>query len=144
MKELIAAEVPEEIRRPARAGSIPALVRFVCNSATEMGFPEGRVREIAAGLEEALGNIVQFACADGEREIVVQCSAHEMGALILEVRDSGRPFNMLVATSFPQAADFLEPGQDLSTRKMKKAFRNIEYRRDGEKGQNILLCVISK
>jgi hypothetical protein len=67
-----------------------------------------------------------------------------MGMLVINIRDTGSPFNMLVASSCPSTADFVEPGQRLSTVKMKKAFKNIEYRRDGERGVNILDCVVPK
>jgi anti-sigma regulatory factor (Ser/Thr protein kinase) len=144
MKGFMDTGTPGEMKRPAREDAIPVLIDFVATHAREMHFPEERIREIGEALEETLRNIVRFACADGTREISMNCTEHEMGALVMEIRDTGRPFNMLVASSFPQTADFMEPGKTLSTGKMKKAFKNIEYRRDADKGLNILVCVISK
>jgi len=138
------AKLSSRIKRPVRADAIPALKEFVVAHAREVGYEERRVAEIGAALEETVGNILKFACADGARKISIECTEHEMGMLVIDIRDTGIPFNMLVASSFPSTADFVEPGQTLSTGKMKKAFKNIEYRRDGENGVNILLCVVPK
>jgi len=137
-------ELTGRITRPARADAIPALKDFVVAHAREFGYEERRVLEIGAALVETVDNILRFACADGTRGISVECAEHEMGMLVINIRDTGIPFNMLVASSFPSTADFVEPGQRLSTVKMKKAFKNIEYRRDGEQGVNILDCVVPK
>jgi anti-sigma regulatory factor (Ser/Thr protein kinase) len=144
MGKFMSTETPEEIKRPGRTEAIEPLVSFVSTHAREMAFDEAKVREIGDALRETLENIVQFACSDGRREITVTCTEHEMGALVMEIRDSGAPFNMLAATSFPETADFLNPGQTMSTRKMKRTFKNIEYRRDAERRENILLCTVSR
>ncbi len=144
MSENAKAELAGQIKRPARADAIPVLKEFVEAHAREVGYEERRVLEMGAGLVEAVDNILRFACGDGSRTISVECTEHEMGMLIIEIRDTGIPFNMLVASSFPSTADFVEPGQQLSTVKTKKAFKNVEYRRDGERGINILLCVVPK
>ena len=142
MSEDNSARLAGQIKRPARADAVPVLEEFVVAHAREAGYEERRVLEIGAALVETVDNILRFACADGTREISVECTQHEMGMLIIDIRDTGSPFNMLVATSFPSTADFVGAGERLSTVKMKKAFKNIEYRRDGEQGVNILLCVI--
>jgi anti-sigma regulatory factor (Ser/Thr protein kinase) len=144
MSEHAGPELASLITRPARADAIPALKEFVVAHVRGVGYEERRVLEIGAALVETVDNILRFACADGTREISIECTEHEMGMLVINIRDTGSPFNMLVASSFPSTADFIEPGQRLSTVKMKKAFKNIEYRRDGEQGVNILLCVVPK
>jgi anti-sigma regulatory factor (Ser/Thr protein kinase) len=144
MSEDAGAKSANRIKRPARADATPVLKEFVVARAREFGYEEGRVLEIGAALVETVDNILHFACADGTREISVRCTEHEMGMLVIDIRDTGRPFNMLVASSFPSTADFVEPGERLSTVRMKKAFKNIEYRRDGEQAVNILLCVVPK
>jgi anti-sigma regulatory factor (Ser/Thr protein kinase) len=144
MSEDAGAKLAGRITRPARADAIPILKEFVVDHAREVGYEEHRVLEIGAALVETVDNILRFACADGTREISIECTEHEMGMLVIDIRDTGSPFNMLVASSFPSTADFVEPGQRLSTVKTKRAFKNIEYRRDGEQGINILLCVVPK
>lgn len=144
MREHMNEETSSQMKRPAGPDAIPAFADFVSTHARELGFHPDKVREIGEAIKEAVGNIVRFACADGMREISVRCTEHEMGPLVIDIRDSGDHFNMLVVSSFSETADFVDSGQPVSTSKMKKTFKNIEYRRDGEKGLNILVCVVPK
>ena len=122
MSENAKAELAGQIKRPP--GPMPfRYLKSLWRPTREIGYEERRVLEMGAGLEEAVDNILRFACADGSRTISVECTEHEMGMLIIEIRDTGTPFNMLVASSFPSTADFVEPGQQLSTVKTKKVFK---------------------
>jgi len=137
-------DLPEIMTMPGVPESVQTLVDFVCTHAKEIGFEERRIDEVMKGIEEALNNVVRFACTDISGEITVTCTVHEMGALLVDILDSGRPFNMLVASTFPEAGDFTASGEKPSTTRMKKSMKNIEYRRDGKKNRNILSCVISQ
>ncbi|MEI6154611.1 MAG: ATP-binding protein [Deltaproteobacteria bacterium] len=132
--------VPDEITKPARSDVIPELVEFVSKHAWEAGFDDEKIRQIDLAVEEALGNIVRFACCDGESEITISCSVHDSGAIIIRITDTGAPFNMLIASSFPEAGDFAKPGQVPSTKMMKKGVGNIEYRRAADR--NMLIFTI--
>ena len=132
--------VPDEITKPARSDMIPDLVEFVSKHAWEAGFDDEKIRQINLAVEEALGNIVQFACCDGKSEITISCSVHDSGAIIIHITDTGVPFNMLIASSFPEAGDFAKPGQIPSTKMMKKGIGNIEYRRAANR--NMLIFTI--
>lgn len=134
---------PNEMTLPGLSGSIPALVGFVCAHARETAFDEERVRHISRAVEEALRNIVNFACRNREGEITIACDVHEMGALLVDIIDSGEPFNMLVASSFPETGDFYG-NRPPETSVMKRVMKNIEYRRDAKQNRNILACVIAK
>ena len=145
MKRPFDEEIPHEVAVAARPQSLPKLVDFVSAHAREMAFGDKRIDEIGLALEEALGNIVRFACPTGKEEIRVSCDAHEMGALIVNIVDSGVPFNMLVLSTFPEVAG--DPSDQAclpSTRIMKKFVKDIEYRRDGDNKTNILSWVLSK
>ena len=133
--------VPEEITKLALVDAIPDLITFVSTHAWEAGFEDERIREIEGAVEEALQNIVRFACADGTGEIRIACDVHDSGALIITIVDTGKPFNMLLANTFPEAEDFFEPGKAPSTRVMKKAIKNIEYRRGSD--SNTLVFTIT-
>ena len=68
-----------------------------------------------------------------------------MGALVVNIVDSGVPFNMLVVSTFPEVAGGSPDPADLpSTKIMKKVVKDIEYRRDGDNRKNILAWVVSK
>ena len=144
MKKPFDAETRHKITLPARADSIPHLIDFVSSYAQDMAFKDKRIGEVALALEEALGNIIRFACPAGSEEISITCDAHEMGALLVDIVDSGVPFNMLVLSTFPETAiDLSSPDQIPSTKTMKRVVKNIEYRRDGENKTNILAWVVS-
>jgi len=143
MRKPLDAEISEEIVVAARTDSVPKVVEFVSAYAREMAFGEERIDQIRLALEEALANIICFACPQGSEEIRVTCGAHEMGAILLNIIDTGIPFNMLVMSAFPETTDG-GAGQIPSTGRMKRAIKDVEYRRDGAERKNILAWVISK
>ena len=63
--------------------------------------------------------------------------------ILLNITDTGIPFNMLAMSAFPEMTE-VDEGQMPSTGKMKKAIKDVEYRRDGAERKNILAWVISK
>ncbi|OPY01999.1 MAG: serine-protein kinase RsbW [Syntrophorhabdus sp. PtaB.Bin047] len=131
----------DAITRPAREDSIPDLVGFVRNMATECGYRDDTIKDLGLATEEAAGNIIRFACRGREAEIRISCVIHDTGALYITITDTGVPFNMLLAGTFPEADDFFTPGEKPSTKIMKRAARNIEYKRNADK--NILIFTVS-
>lgn len=121
---------------------IPRMVAFVLEHAGEAGFEKGRIADIGAAVEEALTNIVTFSCPDGAGEIRLTCTVHEMGALIVNIVDTGKPFNMLFFTTFPEAEGEDGPARKPSTVVMKRVLKNIEYRRDANR--NILIFTVPR
>ncbi len=145
MRQSLDAKEADEISVPARLDSIPLLLDFVSTHAREMAFDDKRIEQIGLAMKEALDNIVRFSCPTGNEEIKISCDAHEMGALLVNIADTGVPFNMLVLSAFPEiAGDSLAPSEIPSTKIMKKVVKDIEYRRDGDKRTNILALVIFK
>jgi anti-sigma regulatory factor (Ser/Thr protein kinase) len=142
MKRSDNQEVPNEITEPAGADAIPVLLGFVSKHVWEAGFDDEKIRQIGLAVEEALHNIVNFACRDGKGDITIACSVHDSGSLMINITDTGIPFNVLIMSSFPEAGDFTEPGRIPSTKIMKKVIGNIEYRRDANR--NILIFTISR
>jgi anti-sigma regulatory factor (Ser/Thr protein kinase) len=129
------------ITRPAEEASIPDLAAFVRKMATECGYRDETIEGLGRATEEAALNIVHFACRDRQAEISVACLINDNGALYITITDNGEPFNMLLAGTFPEADDFLRSGEKPSTKIMKKAARNIEYKRNADK--NILIFTVS-
>ena len=145
MKRSLDEELPREISVPARADSIPRLLEFVLDHARDMAFDEKRIEHVGLALDETLDNIMRFSCPTGREEITITCEAHEMGSLVVNIIDTGVPFNMLALSAFPEIAGPSSTPQEIpSTRTMKKVIKDIEYRRDGDKGTNILVWVVSK
>jgi anti-sigma regulatory factor (Ser/Thr protein kinase) len=138
------AQIPDEMTQPATADKIPALVEFISAHVSEGVFSDARIDEIGQAVEEALQNIVNFACCDRSAEISVRCFYDNTETFRLDIVDTGKPFNQLVAGVFPETQDFVDPEKTLSLKKLKKAIKIIEYRRDGELNKNILACWIPK
>lgn len=141
MKRRFEDEVPDEITRPALIDAVPSLVEFVSAHAWEAGFKEERIREIGLAVAEALRNIVRFACPDGAGEIRITCTVHDSGALLVNIVDTGAPFNMLLANTFAEAEDFFAPGKAPSTTVLKKAIQDIEYRRGSDRNTLVLTVI---
>jgi anti-sigma regulatory factor (Ser/Thr protein kinase) len=129
------------ITRPAEEASIPDLAAFVRTMATECGYRDDTIENLGRATEEAALNIIRFACRDREVEISIAGLIHDNGALYITITDTGAPFNMLLAGTFPETDDFFGGGQKPSTKIMKKAARNIEYKRNADK--NILIFTVS-
>jgi anti-sigma regulatory factor (Ser/Thr protein kinase) len=141
MERKIEADIQQdEIAKPANVDSIPTLIEFVSVRVHEAGFKDDKIREIGLAVEEALRNIISFSCPDGKGEIRITFNIHDSGTLLIEIIDSGVPFNMLLAGTFSELEDFFEPGKVPSNKMMKKAIKNIEYRRGTDR--NTLLFTI--
>ncbi len=145
MKEHLDAEMPKQITEAARLDAVPRLIDFVSAHAREMGFEDKRIEQIDLALKECFGNILRFSCTTGEEKIRIECDTHDMGSLLVNIVDTGVPFNMLVLSAFPEVAGDASAGHEIpSTKMMKKAVKDIEYRRDGEHRSNILAWVVWK
>lgn len=132
---------PDTIVRPAEPGSIPDLIEFVREMARECCYRDDTIRDLGLATEEVADNIIRFACRKKSGEIAIACTVHDNGALFITITDTGEPFNMLLAGTFPEADDFFGPGEKPSTKIMKKAAKNIEYKRNADK--NILILTVS-
>ena len=140
MKRRYDEVLAEEIVRPAKAETMSELVEFVSDHIAEYGFPEDRIEEICKAAEEALRNIIDFAPAGENVEIRIKFGVHNGGGLFITIIDTGKPFNVLLASILPEMEGLDSSGRKPSTTIMKKVVRNIEYKR-GE-NCNILIFTI--
>lgn len=131
----------DAIRRPAETSFMPELIDFVRGMGRECGYSDSTIKDLGLATEEAVSNIIRFACREKAGEIEISCTIHDNGALYITFMDTGAPFNMLLAGTFPEADDFFGPGEKPSTKIMKRAARNIEYKRNSDK--NILIFTVS-
>ena len=83
------------ITLPARIDSLPRGLALVVACVTAAGFPPRRALEIELAVEEALANICLYAYPDSSGEVEVRCTQDETRHLLIELIDSGIPFNML-------------------------------------------------
>jgi anti-sigma regulatory factor (Ser/Thr protein kinase) len=140
MKKSIDEKEPDRIVRPAIIDSIPSLVEFVSVQAFELGMEDEKVKNIGLAIQEVVQNIIEIACPEGEGEITISCELVDSGAMLIHIWDTGKPFNMLLAGTFPEVEEISGYEKVPSTKMLKKAIKNIEYIRG--KNKNILILTI--
>lgn len=140
MKKSLDEKEPDKIVMPAKPDSIPALVEFVSTQVFEVGMEEEKIKTIGLAIKEVAQNIIEFACPDGEGEIIITCEIVDSGAVLIHIWDTGKPFNMLLAGTFPEVEKISGHEKIPSTKMLKKAVKNIEYIRGTNK--NILILTI--
>ena len=132
------------MRQSAKLESLEGFIHFVTRSSRDAGFSDKRVQEIELAVEEALVNIINYAYRDREDgEVEITCGLDGEGRYIVEIRDSGVPFDV-TAQSDPD----LNP--NIAERKIgglgifliRKMADEMQYKREGE--QNVLTLVILK
>ena len=140
MRKSLDEKEPDKIIQPAIPDSIPSLVEFVTAQAFEAGMEDEKVQALGLAIQEVVQNIIEFACPDGKGEIIITCEFVDSGAMLIHIWDSGRPFNMLLAGTFPEVEAIAKHEKIPSTKMLKKAIKNIEYIRGKDK--NILILTI--
>jgi anti-sigma regulatory factor (Ser/Thr protein kinase) len=68
---------------------------LVAECATAAGFPPARITEIELAVEEALANICLYAYPDRSGEVEVRCGRDETQHFLIELIDTGVPFDLL-------------------------------------------------
>jgi hypothetical protein len=140
MKKNLDEKVSDKIIQPAIPDSIPNLIDFVTTQVFETGMEDEKVQAIGLAIQEVAQNIIEFACPDGKGEITISCESVDSGALLIHVWDTGKPFNILLAGTFPEVEAIAKHENIPSTKMLKKAVKNIEYIRGTNK--NILILTI--
>ena len=80
---------------PARIDSLPRGLALVGECAVAAGFPPQRIMEIELAVEEALANICFYAYPNSSGEVEVRCTRDETRYFLIELTDSGIPFDIL-------------------------------------------------
>jgi len=131
------------IKLPAKLEYLRELMSSISHCARERGFSPERISEIELATEEALVNIFKYAYPDKIGEVEVTCKWDQEGRLIIEIVDSGVPFDMFSIGEPDTTAD-------ISKRKIgglgifliKKLTDDVQYQREGTK--NVLSLIVNK
>jgi anti-sigma regulatory factor (Ser/Thr protein kinase) len=132
-----------KIRLQAKIENLERLMQFVLACAKRQGFTQKRIQAIELATEEALVNIFTYAYPEHTGEVEVRCKMDDDTRFILEILDTGIPFN-IHSISEPDLTE------NISNRKigglgiflMRKMVDEVQYRRDEE--NNILTLIIHK
>jgi anti-sigma regulatory factor (Ser/Thr protein kinase) len=132
------------IKSPAMIEHLERLLGFVSEHAKEQGFPSDMLKKIELALEEALVNVINYAYPDKhDGEVEVSCGLDDHNRFVIEIMDSGTPFNPLSLSEPNLTQDVSErPIGGLGIHLIKKMMDEVEYRREGN--NNILTLKISK
>lgn len=135
--------LPASIIRPAALGSLYDSMNFVSSCARELGFADDRITEIELAMEEVLVNIFNYAYRDLPEagNVVIRCERGDSESLIIEVRDSGVPFDIF-AVSEPDMTSEINDRKigGLGVFLVKKLMDDVRYRRDAD--SNILTLAV--
>lgn len=133
---------PSSVTLPGKIDSLYPLINFVTSYAGEHGFVGEKISTIELALEEVLVNIIKHAykeCGiDGTIEI--SCRIDDAGRLIIEIMDSGMPFDIFSVREPDISAD-IEERQigGLGIFFVKKLMDDVHYRRENDR--NVLKLV---
>ena len=132
------------MRQPAKLESLEAFMRFVIGSTKDAGFPDKRVQEIELAVEEALVNIINYAYPDREDgDVEITCGLDGDGRYVIEIRDSGIPFDVGAQSDPDLNASIAERKiGGLGIFLIRKMADEMYYKREGD--QNVLTLVILK
>ena len=110
---------------------------WVVQCATAAGFAPQRVMEIELAVEEALANICLYAYPDSSGEVEVRCTQDETRHFLIELIDSGVPFDMLARPAPDFTVDVAQrPVGGLGIPLIRALMDNAAYHREG--ARNIL------
>lgn len=130
-----------KIVRKAGMESLEILKSFVSESARERGFSDKKTKEIEIATEEAVVNIINYAYDDNTGNIEITCNSENDRRLIVEIVDTGKPFNVLSANEPDLTSDIDErPIGGLGVFFIKQFIDDVEYRR--ENGANVLTFIV--
>jgi serine/threonine-protein kinase RsbW len=83
------------ITLPAHLDSLTRGLTLVVECAIAAGFPQARIMEIELAVEEALANICLYAYPNNSGEVEVRCGRDETQHFLIELIDTGVPFDLL-------------------------------------------------
>jgi serine/threonine-protein kinase RsbW len=128
---------------PARLDYLQKSLDLISSCARDQGFNQKKILEIELAAEEALVNIFNYAYKGREGDVEIICMLDNNEKFIIEITDSGEPFNVLSVADPDIRADISErkPG-GLGVYLMKKLMDSVQYRYQGNK--NILSLIVYK
>ena len=129
-----------ELKLPADISNLRDFVEFVSSCAEGQGISPGRITEIGVATEEVLVNICNYAYQDQVGEVKVSCMLDDENRFIIEIEDTGIPFDVH-GLEGPDLVDDLAERQvgGLGVFIIKELMDEVQYRREDKK--NILRLI---
>ncbi|OPY68243.1 MAG: serine-protein kinase RsbW [Syntrophorhabdaceae bacterium PtaU1.Bin034] len=119
---------------PARIENLGAFIAGVTEAAKATGFNPRKIFDIELALEEVLVNIINYAYQGKTGDIELSCKSDNKEWFIMEIADTGSPFDVLSVPPPDLTADIDERKiGGLGIFFMKKLVDDVKYRREGER-----------
>ncbi len=132
-------------KMPAKIDSLYALLDTVSGCADGEGIGHEQISSIKLAVEEVLVNIINYAYAgkEGGGDVELVCSISEEGKFVVEIADSGLPFDMLSAKD-PDIHAGIDERRigGLGIYFVKELMDEVHYKR--EENRNVLTLVPKK
>ncbi len=133
----------ETIKVPAKMESLYQCMDFVASCAQKQGLDSKSINRIELATDEVLVNIFNYAYSDCGGDVEISCMIDHDEMFVIEITDSGIPFNMLAASDPDIAADIDQRKiGGLGIFIIKKIMDDVQYRR--ESGKNYLTLKVFK
>lgn len=130
------------LKLPASLDSLHRIIHMVSGCTEEQHFSKQRISEIEIAVEEALVNIFEYSYAEKNGTVEVFCKLDD-GNFVIEIIDSGIPFNILTAKEPDITSGISERSiGGLGIFLIRKLMDDVRYRREGDR--NILTLVVKK
>lgn len=124
----------------ARIENLDTVVAFVEETADQFNLETPKKFGLLIAIEEAFVNVCHYAYPQAEGDVSISCG-NDNGAFVLEIIDSGEPFDVLSLPEPDTTSDLLDREiGGLGVFFIRKLTNDVSYRREG--GQNILRLVI--
>jgi anti-sigma regulatory factor (Ser/Thr protein kinase) len=136
-------KIHARIKLPAQIEYLQKFIDFITICSREQGFEKKRVHEIELATEEALVNIFNYAYEGDKGDVEIICKLDNNKRFIIEIVDTGVPFNVLSVEAPDITADISERRMGgLGVFLIKEFMDAVQYRHEGNK--NILSLIIEK
>jgi len=132
-----------QIKLPAQLEYLQRFIDFVATCSRKQGSGKKRVYEIELATEEALVNIFNYAYKETNGDVEIICKVDDNKRFIIEIIDTGIPFNVLSVEAPDTTAGISERRiGGLGVFLIKEFMDDVQYRHEGNK--NILSLIIVK
>lgn len=132
-----------QVNFPATRSHLNQFIESVVGSAKDQAFDEQKIGLIRLAVEEALVNVFNYAYPEAVGEVVLRCLLDDRERFIIEIEDSGAPFNVLTVSEPILAVPLSERKiGGLGIHLIRQFTDDVEYRREG--GKNLLRLIVEK
>ena len=101
-------KIISRLKLPAQLEYLQEFIDFVATCSRDQGFMKKKVHEIELATEEALINIFKYAYKEIKGDVEITCKIDDSKRFIIEIVDTGTPFNVLSVTAPDITADISE------------------------------------